>query len=100
MLVRIRVRVSQGYSSGLSSRAAFMLLSSALLTPATALALALALWRLGADLNLTGRFLIDRGLFSHWQVWLFVAAVLQGAAVMLGRKARASRRPQQRSYHR
>jgi len=29
-------------------------------------------------------------LFSHWQVWMLIAVVLQSAAVMLNRYARAS----------
>jgi hypothetical protein len=42
----------------------------ALLTPVAVAAYSLALWRLGADLGLTGEFFVSRGLFSHWQVWL------------------------------
>ncbi len=63
---------------------------SGLLTPAAVVALAMAFWRVGADLNLTGQFVISGGLFSHWQVWLGIAALLQGAASLLGRYARRS----------
>lgn len=56
-----------------------------LLTPASFLAYMLALWRLGADLQWTGEFAISSGLFSHWQVWLALAALLQVAGSMLRR---------------
>ncbi|MGH9660244.1 MAG: hypothetical protein ACRD96_16965 [Bryobacteraceae bacterium] len=57
----------------------------ALLTPAAAMALALGLWRLAADLKVTSEFGITSGLFSHWQVWLTAAGVLQWCAWALGR---------------
>ena len=49
----------------------------------------LGFWRLGADLSLTGEFAISRGLFSHWQVWLSLAVVLQVIGVSLNRYAHA-----------
>ena len=52
------------------------------------MATALALWRLGADLNWTGEFAIPDGLFSHWQVWFAMAVVLQLAAILLNRYGR------------
>jgi hypothetical protein len=61
---------------------------SLLLTPAAAMALALALWGVAADLNWTSSFAISSGLFSHWQSWLGAAALLQLAARMLSRWAR------------
>lgn len=66
---------------------------SALLTPAAVLALALAFWRLGADLRLTGEFAIREGLLSHWQVWLGLAVLLEIGAALLGRYGRGSRSP-------
>jgi hypothetical protein len=56
-----------------------------LLTPAAAVATVLALWRLGADLRWTGEFAISEGLFSHWQVWLALAFLLQTAASRFSR---------------
>jgi hypothetical protein len=47
------------------------------LSALSAVACALALWRLGYDLNWTGRFAISEGFFSHWQVWLATAVLLQ-----------------------
>lgn len=48
-----------------------------LLTPASIIALAFGLWRVGADLGWTGAFVIPDGFFSHWQVWLALAAGLR-----------------------
>ena len=58
---------------------------ASLLTPVSLMALVLGFWRLGADLNITGAFAISRGIFSHWQVWMALAIVMQAAAIVLGR---------------
>jgi hypothetical protein len=58
---------------------------AALLTPAAVLATVLGLWRIAADLNWTGSFAIPTGLFSHWQVWLGMAVLLQLGARLLNR---------------
>ncbi len=58
---------------------------ASLLTPAAVMACVLTFWRLAADLSLTGQFPITDGLFSHWQVWLTVAAALQFSAIFLNR---------------
>ena len=52
-------------------------LAAALLNPAAVMAAAFAAWRVTADMNLTRRFAITSGVFSHWQVWLAAAAILQ-----------------------
>ena len=61
------------------------LMLAVLLTPAAALAAVLALWSLAADLNWANRFAIPSGIFSHWQVWLGAAAVLQFCSRILSR---------------
>jgi len=61
---------------------------SALLTPAAFLASVLALWRIAADLNITGKFAITTGVFSHWQVWMTVAVLLQVCSRLLARYGR------------
>lgn len=58
---------------------------ASLLTPAAVMACVLTFWRLAADLSVTGQFPISNGLFSHWQVWLTVAATLQFSAILLNR---------------
>jgi hypothetical protein len=63
-------------------------MAAALLTPAAAMALILGVWRLGSDLGWTGEFAIPRGLFSHWQVWIAMAGILQTCASILNRYGR------------
>ena len=88
MVIRIRFgkRPRTGAVRRKNRRVALML--SALLTPAAAMALALACWRIAADLNWTSTFAISSGLFSHWQSWLAAAALLQLASRVLNRYAR------------
>ncbi len=62
-----------------------------MLTPAAAMAAVLALWRIAADLNWTNSFAISSGLFSHWQVWLGAAILLQLCAHILNRYGRKRR---------
>jgi hypothetical protein len=64
------------------------LATASLLTPAAVMACVLTLWRLAADLSVTGQFPITAGLFSHWQVWLTVAGTLQFSAILLNRYGR------------
>ncbi len=47
---------------------------------------AVALWRLAFDLSLTGHFAFQNGLFSHWQLWMALALVLQLVDSGLGRR--------------
>ncbi|MGA3015762.1 MAG: hypothetical protein ABSF62_01490 [Bryobacteraceae bacterium] len=61
---------------------------ASLLTPAAAVTAVLALWRIAADLNWTGSFAITAGFFSHWQVWLAAAALLEFCARVLNRYAK------------
>jgi hypothetical protein len=57
-----------------------------LLTPVAMAGYALALWRLGADMDWTGDFFISDGLLSRWQVWLAFAAATQMAAHRLNNR--------------
>lgn len=66
----------------------FALFLAALLTPAALMASVLAAWRIAADLNFASRFAIPSGLFSHWQVWLGAAILLQLCSRMLNRYGR------------
>ena len=56
----------------------------ALLIPASLMAYVLGIWRLASDLGMAGQFAIS-GLFSHWQVWIVVAATLHIASSSLNR---------------
>lgn len=90
MVVRIRVRPARVRITGWRGLA---LAASSLLTPAVAAALALAIWRLGEDLKLMGHFFIREGLFSHWQVWLLLAILLQFLSSALARFGQARGSP-------
>ena len=57
-----------------------------ILNPASVFALALGLWRLGADLGLTNPFALSDGPFSHWQVWMFAAGGLQAIGYALRKR--------------
>jgi hypothetical protein len=50
----------------------------------------MALWRLAYDLNWTGSFAVSEGVFSHWQVWMGLALLLQVLDAMLVRHAMRS----------
>lgn len=54
-----------------------------LLSPLAVMAAVLGIWRICADIGLTGEFAISRGIFSHWQVWLAIAVIVQVLAVLL-----------------
>jgi hypothetical protein len=85
--MRVRIRFSQGPKvrrKGRKNKHVALALAS-LLTPAAVMACVLAFWRLTADFKVTNKFPITHGLFSHWQVWVSGAAVLQLCAVALNR---------------
>jgi hypothetical protein len=83
----VRIRFGRGAKVGKRGRHGNKLALgvAALLTPAAVLATVLGLWRIAADLNWTGSFAIPTGLFSHWQVWLGLAILLQFGARLLNR---------------
>jgi hypothetical protein len=66
------------------------LVVAAMLTPAAAIAAALGLWRIGADLRWANSFVIPSGIFSHWQVWLGAAAAMQLCSRLLNRYGKGS----------
>lgn len=85
--MRIRIRIGQGprihKKEGKNRHLAVG--AAALLTPAAVMAAILGVWRICADIGITGAFAISTGLFSHWQVWLGIAALLQLLALALNR---------------
>jgi hypothetical protein len=88
MVVRIRFGKGPRLSGKRRRIRRVAVMVAALLTPAALVTAALALWRVAADLNWTNRFAIPSGLFSHWQVWLGGAILLQLCAHMLNRYGR------------
>jgi hypothetical protein len=85
MVVRLRFRYGPKIRRKPRKNGHVALALGALLTPAAITALALACWRLGADLRVAGQFAIREGLFSHWQVWMAIALVVQIVAIVLNR---------------
>ena len=86
----VRIRFGGGKRVGVKPRKQrrFAAGLAGLLTPAAVLTAAVAAWGIAADLNLTGKFAISTGLFSHWQVWLGAAILLQLCAQLLNRYAK------------
>ena len=85
MLVRIRLSSGARVRHKRRKNQHVALAMASLLTPGALMACALAFWRLAADLKAAGQFPIPDGLFSHWQVWLTLAASLQFCATQLNR---------------
>jgi hypothetical protein len=90
MVVKIRLNSETRVRQKRRKNQHVALATAALLTPAAVMACVLACWRLAADLNATGQFPIPNGLFSHWQIWLALAASLQFCATALNRYGKAT----------
>jgi hypothetical protein len=67
------------------------MLGASLLTLVAISCASLGLWRVGADLDWAGDFVIQDGFLSHWQVWIGCAAVLQYTSWWLARHAGIAR---------
>jgi hypothetical protein len=87
MIVRLQLSYGQALQKTRYFNRQFAIGLASILTPLSMMALVLGFWRLGADLNLTGQFAISQGMFSHWQVWMAVAIVMQAVAIILSRYA-------------
>ena len=85
MIVRIQLQVGPRVRRARRKNRHVALALAALVTPAALVAGLLGFWRVAADLNLAGQFAISAGLFSHWQVWLGCATVLESIAILLNR---------------
>src|SRR6476660_1957463 len=85
MTVRLQLRYGKALQKTQYINRQIAVALASLLTPASLMALVLGFWRLGADLNMTGAFAISKGIFSHWQVWMAVAIIMQAVAIVLGR---------------
>ena len=68
---------------------------ASLLSPAAFIALVLGAWRLGMDLGWTAPFPVLTGIFSHWQVWMTLAAVLEALAATILRVRPTTESPEQ-----
>ena len=90
MVVRIRFRRGPRPAQRRRKHRQIALLFAALLSPVALMASALGAWRIAADLKWTNRFAIPTGIFSHWQVWLGGAILLQLCSRVLNRYGRGS----------
>jgi len=87
----VRIRFGKGPSIGRQRRKnrRIALAAAGLLTPAALLVALVGVWRLTADLGFTAGFVIASGLFSHWQIWVATAVLLEVCARVLVRYARS-----------
>lgn len=85
MTVRIRLQHGPQIKKNRRKNRHVALALATLLNPAAVTACALALWRIAVDLGSARQFAIPAGLFSHWQVWLGIMAVLRFTAMLLNR---------------
>jgi hypothetical protein len=89
MIIRIRFGKGAKVGKGRRKNKRLASVAAALLSPAAVTAAAFAVWRITADMNLTRSFAITSGFFSHWQVWLGAAVILQVCSRVLNRYSRA-----------
>lgn len=59
------------------------------LAPFPVLSVALAIWRIAADLRVAAPFFLEQGVMSHWQAWFLAAVALQMKVSWLRRKGLA-----------
>ncbi|MDQ6676647.1 MAG: hypothetical protein M3Z09_05060 [Acidobacteriota bacterium] len=81
MVVRIRVR-------HLPDAIAVKAGAAGLLTLVAVSCFLTGVWILGAGLRWAGAFVVEQGLFSHWQVWMGFGVMAQLTAFRLGRARR------------
>src|SRR5271157_4187447 len=93
MIVRIQLQAGPRIKRTRRKNRHVALALGALITPTALVAGLLGFWRLAADLNWAGQFAVSAGLFSHWQVWLGCATVLESIAVLLNRYGRPAQEP-------
>jgi hypothetical protein len=89
MVVRIRFGKGQRVARKRRKNRRLAMAFASFLTPASVMAAALGVWGLAEGPNWTSHFAISNGIFSHWQVWLAFAALLQTGSHYLNRYGRA-----------
>src|SRR5580692_12006921 len=87
MLVRIRIQRGRFIHRKHGKNRHVALAIGSLLIPAALMAYALGFWRLASDMGMAGEFGI-KGSFSHWQIWIGMAALLQATASVLNHYGR------------
>jgi len=84
MILRIRLPRGRPIERRFGKNRHVALAFGALLTPLALMAYVLGLWRLASDMGFAGQFAIT-GLFSHWQIWMLIGAVIHAASAALNR---------------
>ncbi len=87
MVVRIKLRKGPPVQRKVGKNRQVASAIGTLLMPAVLMAYILGVWRLASDLGMAGAFAIT-GLFSHWQVWIAMAALLHIGSSSLNRYGR------------
>jgi hypothetical protein len=93
MVVRIRFGRGPSVRRGRGKNRRVAWAAGALLTPAAAMAFALAAWRICSDLGWAREFAFSEGFLSHWQVWLALSALLEFCAWTLNRYGQGAGAP-------
>ncbi len=88
--MKLRIRFPQGQFVGRHGfrHREVAAAATSLITPTCVMAYILAVWRLGADMGITGGSGM-KGLFSHWQLWMALGLVLQFGGRTLNRRLSA-----------
>ena len=85
MIIKLRLGQGKRVAKKRGTAQKFALAVASLLVPVCVIAWFFTVWRIGADLGITGGFAVETGLLSHWQVWLTIAVVLNLLIVWLNR---------------
>lgn len=88
MVVRIRLGRGVPIQHKVGKNRHVALAAAGLLIPMAVMSFALGVWRLAVDLSHANAFAIREGLFSHWHVWIVIAAACVTAIVRLERYGR------------
>jgi hypothetical protein len=87
MMVRIKLQTGGPVQRKVGKNRQVASAIGTLLVPVALMAYVLGVWRLASDLGMAGEFAIS-GLFSHWQIWVAIAALLHIASSSLNRYGR------------
>ena len=87
MIVRIKLAQGRAPRNMAGKNRQLALAFASLLIPASLMAYVLGFWRLTSDLRMTREFAIG-GLFSHWQIWIFLGVTMHVASSGLSRYGR------------
>jgi len=79
-VIRIRLRTRQSFGV---LRLQTALALAALFAPSALVALTMCFWSFAAELGFVSAFYVTTGIFCHWQVWFFAAALLLAGARLL-----------------